>query len=391
MLKKVLALLLSILMVSSMFVGCTNEVKQPSNGQPSSADSSEEIKIGAILTLTGEIATMGQSMKNSLDLVIEEQNAKGGLLGRKVTAIYEDDQQMPPNAANAIQKLINNDKVVAIFGPTASKCAIAAGPIATDSKIPMIAPASTNPKTTTEGGEYVFRASFIDPFQGTVLAKFALENLNVKTAAVLYDIANDYSKGLAEFFKAGFEENGGQLLAYESYSTFDLDFNAQLTNIKKLNPEVLLIPDNYNPAGLIAKQARAQGIDAIILGGDGFDSPELYELGGDAVNGSYFSTHYSPSDTSPAVVEFIEKYEAKYNKVPDSFAVLGYDAAKILFNAIEKSGTTDGTKIKDEMVATELQAVSGKITYDENRDPIKGAVILKVVGDKTEFETVINP
>ncbi|ADO82202.1 ABC transporter substrate-binding protein [Ilyobacter polytropus] len=348
------------------------------------------IKIGSILPLTGDIATFGESSKNGLLILQDEVNEAGGINGKKIEFLFEDDENKPASSASVAQKLINNDKVVAIIGSIASKCSIAVGPIATQSKIPMITPTSTNPKVTTQGGEYVFRACFIDPFQGKILAKFSAEDLKAKKAAVLYDVANDYSKGLAEFFQKGFEEAGGEVVSVETYNTGDSDFNAQLTKINALKPEVLLLPDYYNTVGLIAKQARSTGIDAIFLGGDGWDSPDLFTVGGDAVDGGYFTNHYSPEDTSPEVVAFKEAYEARFESVPSAFSALSYDAGKILVAAIEKAGSTDGEKIKEALKATDITAVSGKVKYDADRNPIKGAVILKTEAGKQKFFKKIN-
>ncbi|WP_320045991.1 ABC transporter substrate-binding protein [uncultured Ilyobacter sp.] len=348
------------------------------------------IKIGSILPLTGDIATFGESSKNGLLILQDEVNEAGGINGKKIEFLFEDDENKPASSASVAQKLINNDKVVAIIGSISSKCSIAVGPIATQSKIPMITPTSTNPKVTTQGGEYVFRACFIDPFQGKILAKFSAEDLKVKKAAILYDVANDYSKGLAEFFQKGFEEAGGEVVAVETYNTGDSDFNAQLTKISALKPEVLLLPDYYNTVGLIAKQARSTGIDAIFLGGDGWDSPDLFTVGGDAIDGGYFTNHYSPEDTSPEVVAFKEAYEKRFNSVPSAFSALSYDAGKILVAAIEKTGSTDGEKIKEALKATDITAVSGRVKYDEDRNPIKGAVILKTEAGQQKFFKKIN-
>jgi len=387
--KKSLALFVCIIMIAAIFTGCAS--KTPAAGAEQPAAKSDTVKIGAILPMTGDVATFGESSKNAIALAVEEVNSKGGILGKKVEVIYEDDSNTPSNSANAIQKLISNDKVVAVIGSVSSKCSIAMGPIATQNKIPMISSTSTNPKVTTDGGEYVFRACFIDPFQGTVIAKFSTETLKAKTSAVLYDVSNDYSTGLADYFKAGFEKQGGKVLAMESYNGGDQDFNAQLTKIKPMNPEVILLADYYNTVGLIAKQARALGITATFVGGDGWDSADLYKVGGDAIDGGYFSNHYSADDTAPLVVEFRKNYETKYGKTPDALAGLGYDAAKILFAAIEKAGSTDGTKIKDAMQATDIEVVSGKITFDQDRNPIKSAVMIKVVKDKYEFAAKVNP
>lgn len=387
--KKSLALFICIVMVLVALTGCAPKAAAAGTEQP--AAEPEVIKIGAVFPMTGDVATFGESSKNAVSIAVEEVNAKGGILGKKVEVIYEDDSNTPSNSANAIQKLISNDKVVAVIGSVSSKCSIAMGPIATQNKIPMISSTSTNPKVTTDGGEYVFRACFIDPFQGTVISKFATETLKVKTSAVLYDNSNDYSKGLADYFKADFEKQGGQVLAMESYNGGDQDFNAQLTKIKPMNPEVILLADYYNTVGLIAKQARALGITATFVGGDGWDSADLYKVGGDAIDGGYFSNHYSADDTSPLVVDFRKNYETKFGKTPDALAALGYDAAKILFAAIEKAGSTDGAKIKDAMQTTDLEVVSGKVTFDQDRNPIKAAVMIKVIKDKYEFATKVNP
>ena len=382
--KKVLALLVCVLMLTVMFTGC-----KPAT--PGGGDVSDVIKIGAVFPMTGDVATFGQSSKNALELLVTDVNSKGGINGKQVQVIYEDDSNTPANSANAIQKLISNDKVCAVIGSVSSKCSIAMGPIATQNKIPMISSTSTNPKVTTEGGEYVFRACFIDPFQGTVIAKFSTETLQAKKAAVLFDVGNDYSKGLAEYFKAGFEKLGGQVVAFESYNAGDQDFNAQLTKIKPSAPDVILLADYYNTVGLIAKQARAQGITATFVGGDGWDSADLYKVGGDAIDGGYFSNHYSADDTSPAVVEFKKLYETKYGGTPDALAALAYDAGKIMFAAIQKAGSTDGAKIKDALKASDLDVVSGHVTFDENRNPIKSAVMIKVVKEKYEFAGKVNP
>lgn len=377
MVKKLVSTALCMIMAASVLGGCGKK-------------DAGTIKIGAVLPLTGDVATFGQSTKNGIQLAVDETNKKGGILGKKIETVYEDDQNTPSSSANAGQKLINNDNVIALIGSVTSKCSIALGPIANESKIPMITSDSTNPKVT-QAGEYVFRACFIDPFQGTVLAKYATEDLKAKKAAALYDVGNDYCKGLAEFFQDGFTKAGGKMVASLTYNTGDQDFNAQLTKIKDLNPDVILLPDYYNTVGLIAKQARALGIKATFLGGDGWDSPDLFKVGGDAVNGGYFSNHYSPDDTSAKVVEFRKNYEAKYGKTPDALAALAYDGAIIMFSAIQKAGSTDGAKIKDALKATNLQVVSGTVTFDKDRNPIKDAVIIKTQDGKQIFVKKVKP
>ncbi|MFA6940527.1 MAG: ABC transporter substrate-binding protein [Clostridiaceae bacterium] len=380
--KKLLSFITAAALLITSVTGCSSKT---------SSEDVKEIKIGAMLPLTGDIATFGQSAKNALELLTEQVNKEGGIDGKTVKFVYQDDENKPASSANVTQKLINDEKVVALVGSIGSTCSIADGPIATENKIPMVTPTSTNPKVTTEGGEYVFRACFIDPFQGTVLAKFASEDLKATTAAILYDVANDYSKGLAEYFKANFEKAGGKVVAYETYNTGDQDFNAQLTKIKSLNPQVLLIPDYYQTVGIIAKQARTAGITATFLGGDGWDSPELFTIGGDAVNKGYFSNHYSPDDKAKEVQDFISAYKAKYNTTPDALAALSYDAGKILLDAIDKADSLDGVKIIEALKATNGTFVSGSVTYDKDRNPVKGAVIIKTENGKQVFEKKVNP
>jgi len=378
MIKKLVSLAVCIAMAGTVFTGC----------QTKKADSNE-IQIGAVLPLSGDIAALGQSSKNALELLQEQINNKGGVLGKKVKFVIEDDENKPANSANVTQKLITQ-KVVGIVGSYSSKCSIAMGPVVNSAKIPMITGTSTNPKVT-EAGEYVFRACFIDPFQGTVIAKFASEDLKAKTAAVLYDIGNDYSKGLAEFFQDGFKKAGGNVVGVETYANGDQDFNAQLTKIKALNADVLILPDMYSNVGLITKQARALGIKSIFLGGDGWDSPDLFKIGGDSVNGSYFANHFSPDDTSPAVVQFTKDYKAKYNSTPDATSGLMYDAGSLLIKAIEKAGSTEPDKIKDAMKSLNVEVVSGKVSFDEKRNPVKSAVMIKIEDGKQKFVKKVNP
>jgi len=381
--KKLIAVVTSALLVSSVFTGCAGK-------KTTSGDTSKPIEIGAVLPLTGAISSFGQSSKNAIDLLVEATNKSGGVLGRKLHINYEDDANKPDSSVSALQKLINDTKVTAIIGSVGSACAIPMGPIATQYKIPMITATATN-VAVTKGGEYVFRACFIDPFQGQVVAKYATEDLKAKTASILYDVANDYSKGLAEVFKADFIKDGGKVIDYKTYNTGDQDFNAQLTTIKGSNPDVLFLPDYYGTIGLITKQARSLGITSTFLGTDGWDSDKLVEVAGASINGGYFSNHYSPDDTAPEVVSFIKDYKAKYNATPDALAALSYDAAKILFDAIVKAGSTDGAKIKDAMKATNGTFVSGSIKYDADRNPVKAAVMIKMVDGKQTFAKKVNP
>lgn len=382
--KRIMAFALCLIMAGTVLSGC--EPKKNVN-----EDDKNIIKIGAVLPMSGGVATFGLSSKNAIDLAAGEWNARGGIDGKMIKIVYKDDENKPAKSATAIQDLISEDKVVAVIGSASSKCSIAMGPLATAGKIPMISPNSTSTKVTLEGGEYVFRACFIDLFQGTVLAKFATENLKAKKAAIMFDIGNDYSKGLAEVFQQGFEELGGEIVAFESYNTGDTDFTAQVNKLKEMKPDVILLADYYSTVGLIAKQARAKGVQSTFIGGDGWDSAELYKAGGEAINGGYFSNHYSKGESSVLGSIFRKNFETTYKTSPDAFAALSYDASFILFSAIQKAGSTNGSQIKDALKATDMEVVSGKITFDENRNPIKGAVIEKVVKDQYEFVTRINP
>ncbi|EKP95316.1 ABC transporter substrate-binding protein [Thermaerobacter subterraneus] len=353
------------------------------------------VKIGVSAPITGNIAAIGESTEKAIRLAEEEINAQGGIDvgGRKmkVQFIIEDDENKPESTASVFQKLITQDQVVAIIGSQSSSASNAGAPIANDAGVPMISPWATNPNVTKDK-PYVFRAAFIDPFQGYVMAKFAYENLGARKAAVLYDVAQDYNKGLAEVFRNEFTKMGGQITAYETYTTGDRDFSAQLTSIKATDPDVLFLPNYYSEVPLQVSQARRLGIDAIILGGDGWDSPELLNLGGQDLEGSYFSNHYSAEADTPKVKEFVEKYKAKYGTTPDAAAALTYDSAYILFQAIQRAGSLDRPKIRDAIAATQnFEGVTGTISYQGSGDPVKPAVILKIENGGFKYETTINP
>lgn len=381
MIKKKIALGLTLAMTLGIFSGC---------GNANSTSSSGEIDIGVVTPLTGSVAAFGKSARNGLDLLQTEVNDKGGINGKKIKFIYGDDENKPASAVNVAQKLINDDKVVAIVGPLTSTCANSVAPILQQDKIPMVTGTATN-SNVTKAGDYIFRTCFIDPFQGTVIAKFASTDLKAKTAAILYDNGNDYSKGLADNFQKSFQAAGGKIVDSETYNTNDEDFNAQLTKIKATNPDVLFAPDYYSTVGIIAKQARAQGIKSTFLGGDGWDSSDLFTVGGDAVNGAYFTDHYSAKDPSKEVTTFIDSYKKKYNSTPDSMAALNYDAGKVLVESIQKAGKTDGESIKNALKDYSGTVVSGKITFDENRNAIKAAVIINVKNNGFDFVKKVQP
>ncbi|NLI55520.1 ABC transporter substrate-binding protein [bacterium] len=349
-----------------------------------------EIKIGGVGPISGDAETFGISTRNGENLAVEEWNAKGGVLGKEIKLIFRDDKGDPAEAVNVWTKLIDQDKVVAIVGTAMSKCSLAAAPICQAKKIPMIAPASTNPMVT-DCGDYIFRACFIDPFQGIVGANFAYYDLGVRKAGVIFDIGNDYTKGLSEFFRDQFINLGGEVVGFESHPTGATDFKAQLTNLIKTGVELIYIPDYYSDAALIMKQARELGFKGYFLGGDGWDSPDLVKIGGDAVEGGFFTNHFSKDDPRPEVQDFVNKYKEKYGKDPDGFAALAYDAMNIMITAIKNAGSTDGAKIRDALKNISFKAVTGKITFDENRNPVKSVVIIEIKDGQQVYNTTISP
>ena len=351
---------------------------------------SAEIKIGAVSPLTGEAATFGLSTKNGMELAVEEWNAAGGLLGKKIKLIVEDDKGDPAEGAAVFSKLIQQDKVVAIVGGITSRVALAGAPIAQAAKVPMISPTATNEKVT-QVGDYIFRSCFIDPFQGTVAARFAYNDLSIRKAAEIFDFGNDYSKGLAETFKASLESLGGQVVASEGYPSGATDFKAQLTKIVQAKPDCLYIPAYYNDVGLIAKQARELGYKGPLVGSDGWDSSELVKIAGNSVDGGFFTNHYSKDDTRPVVQSVVQKYSGKYGAAPDALAVLAYDGMNIMLDAIKRAGKTNNEAIRDSLKATDLAAVGGQIRFDEFRNPVKSVVIIEIKDGQQVYKTTVNP
>jgi branched-chain amino acid transport system substrate-binding protein len=370
--------------VSLFFTGCN----KPSS---ESAAGNDVIKVGEFASITGSEATFGQSSHKGTALAIDDLNAAGGVLGKKLELDTEDDQSQAGEPATVVRKLISRDGVVAMLGEVASSRSLEAAPICQENNIPMISPSSTNPKVT-EVGDYIFRVCFIDPFQGTVMANFAHNTLQLKTAAILKETSSDYSVGLAKFFKQNFITDGGKIVAEENYSHGDKDFSAQLTAIKAQNPDGIFVPGYYTEVGLIALQARQLGITAPLFGGDGWESSALVPIGGTALEGCYFSTHYSPQDTSPAVQNFVKEFQARYNETPDAMAALGYDSAMILAAAMKSAGTTDGAKVRDTLAATkDFPGVTGRITIDANRNASKPAVILTIKNGQFQYVETISP
>lgn len=358
--------------------------------QPASA-ATGEILLGEVSSLSGPEATFGISSHNGIELALREINQAGGVKGKKLRVKVLDDQGRPEEAATAMTRLVTEDKVALVLGEVASTRSIAMAAVAENKRVPMISHASTNPKVT-EGRGYVFRVCFIDPFQGYVMAKFARENLKLKKVAVLKDVRNDYSIGLAQVFVARFKGMGGEVVKEEAYSAGDKDFRAQLAAIKAAGPEAVYVPGYYSDVGLVARQARRLGLDIPLMGGDGWDSDRLYDLGGEAVVGSYFSNHYSTQDPSPAIQKFIAAYKATYNEIPDAMAALGYDAAKIAASAIGRAKSLSGDDLRDAIAQTKgFAGVTGVITIDEKHNATKPAVVLKVADRKAVFQATVSP
>lgn len=359
------------------------------------AQAEQEVRIGINAELTGSKPTVGDSCKKAAELMVAQINQTGGLqVGDKkipVKLIIEDNEDKAESAAAATQKLISQNNVLAIIGPNASGNAIPAARICEDAGVIMITPWSTNPKTT-EGKKFIFRACFIDDFQGRVMAKFARQHLKASKAAVLYDVASEYNKGIAEFFQKFFEAEGGQVVAFKSYTTGDKDFSSQLTAIKAAGAEVLFLPNYYNEVPLQAKQAHAQGLKIPLIGSDSWGSQELITLGGPEVEGSLFSTHYAPDIATDKAKKFIGEYEAKYGKKPDDVAALTSDALELLLKAIEQAGTLDRAKVRDTLNnIKEFEGVTGKMTFPGTGDPVKSAVILQIKDGKFAYLTNVQP
>ena len=350
----------------------------------------DEIVVGEFASLTGGSASFGQSSHKGTQLAIEEINAAGGVLGKKLKLITEDDQSLAGQPATIARKLISQDKIVALLGEVASSKSLEAAPICQQNKVPMISPASTNPKVT-EVGDFIFRICFIDPFQGTVMSKFALGK-GFKKVAVLTDVKQDYAVGLAEFFMKHFKENGGEIVKEQKYSTGDKDFKGQLTSLKASKPDAIFVPGYYGEVALIARQAKQLGIKVPLLGGDGWVGDSLLKVAGNALDGSFYSSHFSDADQTPAVQEFVKKYKAKFGGSPDDMAALGYDSAMILADAIKRAGGTDGAKLRDAIAATKnFKGITGVITIDEKRNASKSAVIMTIENATMKFMQTVAP
>ncbi|OYV05283.1 MAG: ethanolamine utilization protein EutJ [Verrucomicrobiales bacterium VVV1] len=352
----------------------------------------DTIKIGEFASLTGKEATFGTSSHEGTLLAIEELNAAGGVLGKKLELLTEDDQTKAGEPANAVNKLISKDGVVAILGEVASSRSLEAAPICQQNKIPMISPASTNP-SVTKVGDHIFRVCFTDTFQGAALANFASGTLKAKKVAILTDVKSDYSKGLAKNFKDKFTGSGGQIGSELDFNGGDKDFKGQLTSIKDNAPDAIFLPGYYNDVALICIQAKQLGITAPIFGGDGWESESLLTIGKDAMNGNYFSTHCAVDQGTPEMAKFVESYKKRFNgKTPDAMAVLGYDSALVLADAMKRAGTTESAALRKAIAETkDFAGASGKITLNEDRDALKALVFIKIENGAFKYTATVNP
>ncbi len=347
--------------------------------------------MGVFVAQTGSEAAFGTSTVNGVRIAADEINAAGGILGRKIKLFIEDDQGRAEEAASAVTKLITSDGVVALIGENSSNQSLAAAPIAQANGVPMISPSSTNP-AVTEKGDYIFRVCFTDPYQGKALAAFVRTNLQLENAAILVDKKNDYSVGLAEVFRKEFEALGGKILVEQSYSGGDTEFRPQLTAIRKAAPKAVFIPGFYTEVGQIAIQARDLGIDVPLVGGDGWDSPVVIQIGGKSIEGSYFSDHYFVGDTRPVVQRFVTEYEKRHGRKPEATAALGYDALYLFANAAKRAGSIDKKAVRDQIAATSgYDGVSGKITMGADRNPIKPVAMIKIENGQMNFAGWVTP
>jgi branched-chain amino acid transport system substrate-binding protein len=350
------------------------------------------IEIGFFGDLSGPTFNFGESAKNGVLMAADQINQAGGIKGRKLDIVIEDDRGMPEIAAKLAGKLIDEDKVVAIIAGGTSGNSRAAAPKAQSARTPLISPSSTDP-AVTQVGDYIFRACFVDAFQAEVMARFAFNTLQARKAAIVFDFNSPYGRGLTDYFELSFAKLGGQIVAKQSYSQGDADFRGQLSTIRAAEPDVIYIPGYYGDVAIIAKQARQSGLNQPLLGGDGWDAPELWQLAGDALNGSYISSHYSADDPSPAIQQFVHEYRQRYgNLLPDAHAALAYDATRVLADAIERADSTDRQKLRAALAQTRnFPGVTGVISIDANRNAVKPAVVLKLQDVKFIYQETIEP
>jgi branched-chain amino acid transport system substrate-binding protein len=372
-------LILTAAAMAVALLGCPKEPSGGAGGTGTAASGGGEILVGEFGSLTGPQATFGTSTHQGIMMAIDEINTAGGINGRKIKVITEDDQSKQEEAANAVSKLISQNGVQAVLGEVASSASMAAGPICQGNKVPMITPSSTNEKVT-KIGDYIFRMCFIDNYQGPVMANFALQDLGSKHGAILTDVKNDYSTGLTAVIEETYKKAGQQIVAKQSYSNGDSDFHSQLTSIRAANPDVIFVPGYYTDVGQIVSQARDLGIKAPFVGGDGWESPKLLEIGGKALEGCFYANHYFSDDPTPMVHDFVEKYRQRFGAKPDALAALGYDAARVLADAMKRAKKLDGASLRDSIAQTkEFNGVTGVITLGADRNPIDKKIVIEEV------------
>ena len=368
--------------------GCKRSTSGAGSG---SSEGQTEIVLGHYASMTGSTAHFGQDTDKAIRMAVDEANAAGGVLGKKIKVVTLDTRGDSAEAANAVTRLIDVEKSTAILGEVASSLSLAGGRVAQRRKIPMVSPSSTNPKVT-EVGDYIFRVCFLDPFQGKAMAKFAKDTLKVDKVAILKDIKNDYSIGLADAFKESFEKIGGKIIVEQSYGQGDTDFSAQVTAIKNTDAQAIFVPGYYAEVGSIARTAERLGVKLPLLGGDGWDAPDLFKIGGDAINGSYFSNHFAPDAATPKAQKFVADFKTKYGMEPTGLGALGYDAAAVLVDAIKRAGKTDTDAVRAAIADTKnFEGVTGSITIDPQRNAQKSAVVLKIEGGKAKFAATVQP
>ncbi|AVX21070.1 MAG: ABC transporter substrate-binding protein [Bacillota bacterium] len=397
--KKLWSLVLAGALLASGLSGCgtqagkEGEQKQSGDNQAGGG----EILIGTNFEMTGNAASYGQGSVKNIRLAIEEINAAGGVLGKKIRLVEGDNKSEPSESANVTTKLITQDKVVAIIGPAASSNAIAAAPICDQFGIPLVPSSATASGVTVDKDgkthPYVFRTCMINPFQGKVGAAFAIDTLKAKTAVIVVDNSTDYSKDLAAEFEKNFIEKGGKILGKEAYLAKDTDFRAILTKIKQMNPDIIYLPGYYNESALFIKQARELGLNLPIVGGDAWDSPTLVEVAGaKALNNTFFTNHYSIESQNELSKKYVEAYQKKYGELPDAIGAMAYDAAYLVADAIKRAGSADPKAIRDALEATkDFKGISGTITFDDKHNPIKSAFIIEFVDGKQKLKTIVEP
>ncbi|GEJ56147.1 ABC transporter substrate-binding protein [Anaeromyxobacter diazotrophicus] len=376
--------------------GCTKKQEAPQGAPPPAAGApTDTLRIGHVTSLAGAEATFGTSANNGVKMAVDEVNAKGGVNGKKVELLVYDDQGKPEESATAATRLETQDKVTVLIGAITSSRALAIAPISDTNQVPTVSPSATNAKVTKDGDKtrpYMFRVCFIDPFQGTVMGKFARENLKLSKAAILRDVSSDYSVGLADSFIKEFTRLGGQIVADVTYKAGDQDFKAQLTAVKAKSPEIVYLPGYYTDVALIGRQARELGLKAPMAGGDGWDSGKLYEIAQGALDGSFFTNHYTDENPSPVVQDFVKKHQQVYGSRPDAFAALGYDAARVALDALQRAATPTRTAVRDALEQTKgFQGVTGTISFDADHNPVKSAVVLGVEHNKPKYVTTVEP